>query len=126
MVTRELLLLSAMEVAMITRVLPGGAESGAVKVVKLPLDVESGLNDPQTADGVQLQFTPALEVSLETVAPTTTFSLGWIVVGGAGLIFTEIAGRMKDNTRLKLLLLSVTELALSVTCHPAGRTVGAE
>jgi hypothetical protein len=90
MVTRELLVLSSMEVATIAMVLPGGAETGAVKVVKPPLGVETGLNDPQTPDGLQLQFTPASKSSLETVAPMTTFSPVWIVDGGRGLIFTEI------------------------------------
>ena len=88
----------------------------------MPLGVETGINDPQTADGVQLQFT---EVLLETVATISTLSPGWIVDGGAGLIFTEIAG-VKDNTRLTLLLLSVTELAVSVAWPPEGRTAGAE
>jgi hypothetical protein len=128
MVTRELLVPSSMEVATISSVLPDGAETGAVKVVKPPLGVETGLKDPQPPDGLQLQFTPASKSSLETVAPMTTLSPVWIVDGGRGLIFTEIGdwGKDKDNTRLALLLPSVTELAVSVTWPPEGRTAGAE
>ena len=65
-----LFVLSVMELAMMTTCPPAGADDGAVYVVLAPLAVETGLKEPQVALGVQLQFTPALAVSLDTVAAT--------------------------------------------------------
>jgi len=62
--------LSVMELAMMTTCPPAGAAVGAVYVVLAPLAVETGLKEPQVELGVQLQFTPALAVSLDTVAAT--------------------------------------------------------
>jgi hypothetical protein len=63
---------------------------GAVKVEAAPLAVCAGLNDPQVADGVQLQSTPAFEPSFETVAATGAVTPGFIVVGGRVAIAIEL------------------------------------
>jgi hypothetical protein len=73
MVTGEdwaLLVLSVTEVAIKTTLLPVGTVLGAVNVVGVPLAVAVGLNVPQEPAGVQLQATPALALSLVTVADT--------------------------------------------------------
>ena len=56
-----------------------------------PLAVWAGANDPQDPDGVQLQSTPEAELSFETVAATDAVPPGFIAVGGAATIVTDIA-----------------------------------
>ena len=63
---------------------------GAVKVEAVPLAVCAGLNDPQVADGVQLQSTPPFELSFETVAVTDDVAPGLTVEGGEVVITIEI------------------------------------
>jgi hypothetical protein len=55
-----------------------------------PLAVCIGLNDPQVADGVQLQSTPAFELSFETVAATDDIAPGLIVGSGEVVIAIEV------------------------------------
>ena len=83
-----LLALSVMELAMMTTCPPAGADDGAVYVVLAPLAVETGLKEPQVALGVQLQLTPALAESLETVAATLAVPPAGSEDGGRVVIMT--------------------------------------
>jgi hypothetical protein len=58
-------------------------------MVAAPLAVCAGLNDPQDDDGLQLQSTPAFELSFETFAATDVVAPGFIVVGGRVAIAIE-------------------------------------
>ena len=80
--------LSVMEVAMMATCPPAGAAEGAVYVVLAPLAVETGLKEPQVELGVQLQFTPALAVSLETVAATLAAPPAGSEEGGGVIMVT--------------------------------------
>ena len=73
------------EAAVIVTLPPVGAEAGAVKVVAAPLAVCAGLKVPQVPAGAQLQSTPALAVSFETVAAIVAVAFAARVVGGAWL-----------------------------------------
>ena len=53
-----------------------------------PLAVETGLKEPQVALGVQLQFTPALAVSLDTVAATLAVPPAGSEDGGGVIMVT--------------------------------------
>ena len=66
------------------------AVPGAVYVVLAPLAVCAGLNEPQAPDGVQLQSTPALELSFATVAPTDAVAPRFNVEGGAVVRAMEV------------------------------------
>jgi len=83
-----LLALSVMELAMMTTCPPAGAAVGAVYIVLAPLAVETGLKEPQVALGVQLQLTPALAESLETVAATLAVPPAGSEDGGRVVIMT--------------------------------------
>jgi len=83
-----LLALSVMELAMMTTCPPAGAAVGAVYVVLAPLAVEAGLKEPQVELGVQLQFTPALAVSLDTVAATLAVPPAGSEEGGGVIMVT--------------------------------------
>jgi hypothetical protein len=65
------LVVSVTDVAVMFTMLLCGTEEGAVYVVVAPLAVWIGLKVPQGSpvETGQLQVTPALAVSLETVAP---------------------------------------------------------
>src|SRR6202158_672602 len=80
--------LSVMELAMMTTCPPAGAAEGAVYVVLVPLAVETGLKEPQVTLGVQLQLTPALAASLETVAATLAVPPAGSEEGGTVVIMT--------------------------------------
>jgi hypothetical protein len=67
------------------------ATLGAVYVEFAPLTVCAGLNDPQDPAGVQLQSTPELELSLETVAAIDAVPPAFMVVGGTAARDTETA-----------------------------------
>jgi len=67
------------------------AAPGAVNVEFAPLAVWEGVNDPQEPDGEQLQSTPALELSFETVAASKAVPPAFIVDGGAVAKVMEIA-----------------------------------
>jgi len=82
--------LSVMELAMMTTCPPAGADEGAVYVVLAPLAVETGLKEPQVALGVQLQLTPALAVSLETVAATLAVPPAGSEDGGGEIMVTTM------------------------------------
>jgi len=81
---------SVMELAMMTTCPPAGADEGAVYVVLAPLAVETGLKEPQVALGVQLQLTPALAVSLETVAATLAVPPAGSEDGGGVIMVTTM------------------------------------
>jgi hypothetical protein len=66
------------------------AEAGAVYVVLAPLAVCAGLNEPHDPDGVQLQSTPAFELSFATVAATGAVAPRAKVEGGAVVRLMEI------------------------------------
>ncbi|HEX3624569.1 MAG TPA: hypothetical protein VH280_03995, partial [Verrucomicrobiae bacterium] len=55
-----------------------------------PLAVCAGLNVPHDVEGVQLQSTPAFELSFETVAATAAVAPGFIVVGARVAIAIEV------------------------------------
>jgi hypothetical protein len=57
-----------------------------------PLAVCVGLNDPQAPTGVQLQSTPALALSFETVAATGAVAATAMALGGAVVRLTATAG----------------------------------
>ena len=57
-------------------------------MVLAPLAVEAGLKEPQAELGVQLQFTPAPAVSLETVAATLAVPPGGSEEGGGVIMVT--------------------------------------
>src|SRR5258706_7465170 len=82
--------LSVMELAMMPTGPPAGADQGAVYVVLAPLAVETGLKEPQVALGVQLQLTPALAVSLETVAATLAVPPAGSEDGGGVIMVTTM------------------------------------
>jgi hypothetical protein len=83
--------LSVTEVAVMTTCPPAGAAEGAVYTVLAPLNVETGLNEPQLELGVQLQLTPAPAVSLETVAATLAVPPAGIEEGG-GVVMVTMMG----------------------------------
>jgi hypothetical protein len=85
-----LFVLSVMELAMMTTCPPAGADDGAVYVVLAPLAVETGLKEPQVELGVQLQLTPALAVSLETVAATLAVPPAGSEDGGGVIMVTTM------------------------------------
>lgn len=69
---------------------PVGTALGAVYVVELPVSVEVGLNVPHAPAGVQLHVTPALALSLVTVADTPTLPPTVMAAGGSDRKFTMI------------------------------------
>jgi hypothetical protein len=93
-------------------------------VVLLPLAVWIGLKEPHDPAGEQLQVTPALAGSLDTVAVILACLPITIVEGGAVVSETEMAGRILMLT-LALLVPSVTEVAVIVTLPPEGTDDGA-
>lgn len=80
------------EVAVIVTFPPLGEVDGAVYVVVAPLAVCVGLNVPQEPAGAQLQSTPPLALSFDTVAEIVAVALAARVAGGAWLTATEMAG----------------------------------
>jgi len=80
------------EVAVIITEPPAGTAAGAVYIVAAPLPVEDRLNAPQDPEGTQLQFTPALAESLETLAEMEAVPLMLKDPGGAVENPTEIVG----------------------------------
>jgi hypothetical protein len=67
------------------------ATLGAVYMEIAPLAVCVGLNDPQDPAGEQLQSTPELELSLETVAAIDAVPPALMVVDGTVARLTETA-----------------------------------
>jgi len=63
---------------------------GAVKAEAAPLAVCAGLNDPQDEDGVQLQSTPAFELSFVTFAAVDAVAPGLMLAGGGVANVTAI------------------------------------
>src|ERR1700682_1646952 len=59
-------------------------------MVAVPLGVWGGVNDPHDVLGVQLQVTPLLAASFETVAEIVAVALVCMDVGGAVVRATEI------------------------------------
>ena len=80
---------------------------GAVYVVLAPLAVCAGLNEPHDPEGVQLQSTPAFELSFATVAAIDADAARFNVEGGAPVRLMEVVP--------VLLLTGVPE---PVTPHP--------
>src|SRR5665213_1709134 len=66
------------------------AALGAVYVVLAPLAVCAGLNEPHDPEGVQLQSTPAFELSFATVAAIDTVAARFNVEGGAPVRLMEV------------------------------------
>ena len=75
---------------------PLGEVDGAVYVVVAPLAVCAGLNVPQDPAGAQLQSTPPLALSFDTVAEIVAVALAARVAGGAWLTAIEMAGGVFD------------------------------
>jgi hypothetical protein len=89
-----------------------------VYVVAAPEAVCAGLNDPHEPLGTQLQVTPLLAASWETVAATPVVEFVCIEAGGAELMATEIGGAVMVMLALALFFASLTEVAVIVTLPP--------
>jgi hypothetical protein len=85
--------------------------------VLAPLAVACGLNEPHDPLGVQLQVTPLLAESLDTVAATLAVWLITIEDGGGVLKVTEMGTTML-TLAVAFLVESVTEVAVIVTVAP--------
>jgi hypothetical protein len=81
-----------LDVAVIVTFPPLGEVEGAVYMVAAPLAVCARLNDPQDPAGAQLQSTPPLALSFDTVAEIIAIALAASVAGGAWLSATEMVG----------------------------------
>ena len=113
------------EVAETVTVLLEGTRGGAVKVVWTPLGVFMGLNEPQLPAGAQDQVTPFCEGSPVTSAVSGVELPTCRVFGGWGLKESEMAGAVMVMVALADLVLSVTEVAVTITTLPGGRAEGA-
>jgi len=82
-----------------------------------PLAVWAGLNDPQDAEGVHVQSTPALAESLATVAATLAVAPGFMLAGGAVPNVMDIAGEVGGAGGAGVLVL--VELLEPTAPHPA-------
>ncbi|HEX4643628.1 MAG TPA: hypothetical protein VH161_09170 [Candidatus Acidoferrales bacterium] len=80
------------EVAVIVTLPPLGAVDGAVYMVAAPLAVCAGLKVPHDPAGAQLQSTPPLALSFDTVAEIIAVALAASVAGGAWLSAMEMVG----------------------------------
>jgi hypothetical protein len=94
-----------------------------------PLAVEAGLKVPQGAlPQVTDQVTPAFLLSLLTTAVRPAVALVASEVGGAGLKATEIAGGAGAVIVIvaeTVLVVSLTEVAVTVTVLEVGTAAGA-
>jgi hypothetical protein len=119
---------SVTEVAVTVTVLPVGTADGAVYVVAVPLAVLVGLNPPQAPMLPQVtdQVTPAFAESLLTTAVSDVVALVWSEEGGSGLKATEIGtAAVMVMVADADFVVSVTEVAVTVTVLPVGTADGA-
>lgn len=97
----------------------------------VPLGVGLGLNEldePHDGVGVQPQFTPALAVSFVTVAAAVVVPEIATVAAGAVEMETEMAGgggAVIVTCAVAFFVVSVTDVAVSVTVPPVGTALGA-
>jgi len=119
--------LSVTEVAVIVTVFPVGVVAGAVYVVAAPLAVEVEVNVPQAAlPHVTVHFTPAFALSFATLAVMLVVPAGASVDGGCAAKVTATAGGPVIVIVAEAdFVLSVTEVAVTVTEFPVGIAVGA-
>src|SRR6266849_2060937 len=113
---------SAVAVALMVTVPPGGTVAGAVKVVFAPLAVCAGLNAPQLAlPQVTVQSTPAFVESFETVALICAVELTASDAGGA-VVKAMLMGGVVVMVTLAVtnLVLFAVDAALIVTVFPVG------
>jgi len=94
--------------------------------VAVPLAVEVALKEPQ-GDVVQVtdQVTPPFLVSLLTTAVRLVVALMMSEVGGVGLRATEIPGAVMVMVAVADFVVSVTEVAVTVTVPEVGIGAGA-
>lgn len=93
-VAENVLLRSVVDIAVTETVFPLGTERGAVNVLLPPLAVCAGEKDPQVGALPQraAQFTPALAISLLTVADTVAVPPIGMEAGGVWVSETEMSG----------------------------------
>jgi hypothetical protein len=118
---------SVTEVAVTVTVDPVGVVAGAVYVVAAPLAVDAGLNDPHDElPHVTVHFTPAFALSFATFAVMLVVAAGASEEGGCAANVTATAGGPVIVIVAEAdFVLSVTEVAVTVTEFPVGIAVGA-
>jgi hypothetical protein len=119
---------SVTDVAVTVTVFPVGTAAGAVKVVDAPLGVDGGVNDPHgEPPQVTVQFTPPFALSFATFAVIFVVVPPTRDIGGCADSVTEIgcAGAVIVIVAVTVFVLSVTEVAVTVTVFPVGTAIGA-
>jgi hypothetical protein len=120
--------LSVTDVAVTVTVFPVGTAVGATKIVAAPLAVCAGLNEPHVEPPhVTVHFTPPLALSFATFAIMLVVTLTASDVGGCAASATVIGmtGAVIVIVAVADFVLSVTEVAVTVTAFPFGTVVGA-
>jgi hypothetical protein len=95
-------------------------------MVAVPLAVEEELKDPQAElPQVTVQVTPAFLLSLLTTAVRLVVPLTMREVGGVGMRATETPGAVMVMIAEANFVVSVTEVAVTVTVPELGIAAGA-
>jgi hypothetical protein len=117
--------LSVTEVAVTVTVFPVGTVEGAIKIVTAPLAVDAALNDPHAEPPhVAVHFTPAFALSFATLAVILVVAFAASEVGGCAASVTATAGVIVIVAEVDFVL-SVTEVAVTVTVFALGTAEGA-